>query len=174
MRQLILGGARSGKSRLAERLAIASGRQVIFVATAEALDDEMSARIAHHRRHRPASWHTIEEPLRLAALIDRHRDSEALLLIDCLTLWLSNLLHRVAEPMKSIETFCRAIENCRAELLMVSNETGLGVIPGNPLSRRFVDAAGRLHQGLASRCDRVILTVAGLPHVLKGPPCDAD
>ncbi len=172
MKQLILGGARSGKSRLAERLATRSGREVIYIATAEALDEEMSARIAHHQRRRPASWRTLEEPLALAEAIDRHDDPNRLLLIDCLTLWLSNILHRRAEAEEAGDALCRSVRRSRAQLILVSNETGLGVVPADRLSRRFVDLAGRLHQQLASECESVLFCVAGLTHTLKGTPPD--
>ena len=170
MQTLILGGARSGKSRLAERLAKESGRQVTYIATASADDGEMAARIAHHRKRRPGHWATIEEPLALADVLRREARSDRLLLVDCLTLWLTNLL--CAEDSGHLERETRALmdalEALPGELILVSNEVGLGVVPMGELSRRYVDEAGWLHQALAERMDRVVMTVAGLPHVLKG------
>lgn len=172
MKTLILGGARSGKSRLAERLAADSGLDVTYVATATAGDAEMYARIAAHRARRPVHWASVEEPLALAETLHRHARPDGLILVDCLTLWLTNLLlcpdqdrfaHERAELLA-------ALPDLPGALVLVSNETGLGVVPLGELSRRYCDEAGWLHQDLAQQCDRVIFTVAGLPHVLKGVP----
>jgi adenosylcobinamide kinase/adenosylcobinamide-phosphate guanylyltransferase len=172
MKTFILGGARSGKSRLAERLATDSGLDVTYVATATAGDAEMQARIDAHRTRRPAHWGLVEEPLALAETLCRHARPDGLILVDCLTLWLTNLLlcpdpdrfaHERAELLA-------ALADLPGALVLVSNETGLGVVPLGELSRRYCDEAGWLHQELAQRCDRVIFTVAGLPHVLKGAP----
>lgn len=168
MIDFILGGARSGKSRLAEQRATASGRNVIYIATAESRDGEMSERIAHHRRQRPSHWHTVEEPLHLAAAIARHATADNLILVDCLTLWLSNLLCREDEALLKQETEALVeILQTRPEIILVSNETGLGVVPMGELTRRFVDEAGWLHQTLAVHADRVTFVVAGLPQILK-------
>ncbi|MDQ7996567.1 MAG: bifunctional adenosylcobinamide kinase/adenosylcobinamide-phosphate guanylyltransferase [Luteibacter sp.] len=170
MQTLILGGARSGKSALAERLASASGREVVYVATAQALDLEMAERIAHHRARRPASWTSVEEPLMLARVLREHAAEHRCVLVDCLTLWLSNLLgiddgrHFGSEH----EALLATVATLPGDILFVSNEVGLGVTPMGALSRRFVDEAGRLHQSLAQRCDRVLFTAAGLPLALKG------
>ena len=170
MHELILGGARSGKSRLAEQLAAGSGLAVRYIATSQALDGEMSARIAHHRQRRPAAWGLIEEPLELARVLRDHAAPERCLLVDCLTLWLTNLLMLDDEARLAAER--EALLECLPELpgrvILVSNETGLGIVPLGELSRRYVDAAGWLHQALAARCQRVVFTVAGLPMVLKG------
>ncbi len=170
MKQLILGGARSGKSALAEKLALESAAEVVYVATATAGDGEMQARIAHHRRRRPAHWQTIEEPLALAATLQQHAAAQRLLLVDCLTLWLSNLLLR-GEPALQRETaaLLQCFPQLPGQIILVSNETGLGVVPADALSRRFVDESGRLHQSLVPMCDRVVFTVAGLPQVIRGP-----
>ncbi len=173
MKQLILGGARSGKSRLAEQLASRRDTPVTYVATAEPLDDEMRERIAHHQRQRPRDWLTIEEPLALSTLIEDRGNAERLLLIDCLTLWLSNVLHRHADPEASLNAFLHSVRHSPARLIMVSNETGLGIVPADRLSRRFINLAGRLHQQLASECDSVLFCVAGLTLTLKGKPPDA-
>lgn len=170
MLELILGGARSGKSRLAEERALASGLEVTYVATSQPQDSEMSARVAHHRARRPAAWGLVEEPLALAAALQRQADPRRVLLVDCLTLWLTNLL--LAEEGRHLD---REIESLLALLprlpgytLLVSNETGMGVVPLGELTRRYVDEAGRLHQALAALSDRVTLCVAGLPMTLKG------
>lgn len=172
MIELILGGARSGKSRLAERLAGESGLPVTYIATSQPLDGEMSARIAQHRARRPAGWTLVEEPLALAAVLREHASPERCLLVDCLTLWLTNLL--MLDDTTRLAAERDALLDCVAELpgrvLLVSNETGLGVVPLGELSRRYVDEAGWLHQALAERCGRVVFTVAGLPMTLKGEP----
>ncbi|SEI24803.1 bifunctional adenosylcobinamide kinase/adenosylcobinamide-phosphate guanylyltransferase [Pseudomonas fuscovaginae UPB0736] len=171
MQQLILGGARSGKSRLAERLAQESGLQVIYVATSQPLDGELSERIALHRLRRPAHWQLIEEPLQLARVLRDNAAADTCLLVDCLTLWLTNLL--MLDDASRLSAERDALLDCLAhlpgEILFVSNETGLGVVPLGELTRRYVDEAGWLHQALAERCQRVVLTVAGLPLTLKGP-----
>ncbi|MGC8518038.1 MAG: bifunctional adenosylcobinamide kinase/adenosylcobinamide-phosphate guanylyltransferase [Steroidobacteraceae bacterium] len=172
MKQLILGGVRSGKSRLAEERARASGRQVIYVATAlNGGDAQMEERILRHRTHRPPEWITIEEPYALGTVLLANDSHDRCLLVECLTLWLTNLLcvrpERLDEERRSL---CDAVAQHRGALILVSNETGLGVVPMGELSRRFLDASGELHQALASLCDRVTLTVAGLPLELKGAP----
>jgi len=172
LKTLILGGVRSGKSRLAERLAIESSLPVTYIATATAQDDEMRARIAAHRVQRPNHWHLIEEPIRLATVLEEHATAGHCVLVDCLTLWLTNLL--TAEDATLFERECAALlaalPRLAGQLIMVSNETNMGVTPLGKLSRRYCDEAGRLHQEIAQACERVILTVAGLPHVLKGDP----
>jgi len=169
MLTLILGGARSGKSALAERLANDSGHDVVYIATAQARDGEMAARIAHHRARRPSSWSLVEEPLALAAALREHARDGRLLLVDCLTLWLSNLLGDAA-PRFDIEraALFDALSDLPGDIVFVSNEVGLGITPMGELTRRFVDEAGRLHQALAQRCDRAIFVAAGLPLLLKG------
>ncbi len=171
MKELILGGARSGKSTLAERLARDSGLAVTYVATAAAGDAEMAARIAHHRERRPAAWGLVEEPLALAAALAGHAAPDRCLLVDCLTLWLSNLLAeeegRMAHERQSLLDTLPALPG---RVILVSNEVGLGIVPMNPLARRFRDEAGWLHQAVAGCCDRVIFTAAGLPLVMKGAP----
>ncbi|WP_421683827.1 bifunctional adenosylcobinamide kinase/adenosylcobinamide-phosphate guanylyltransferase [Stutzerimonas urumqiensis] len=172
MIDLILGGARSGKSRLAERLASESGLAVIYIATSQPLDTEMTRRIEQHRARRPAAWQLVEEPLALAGTLLAHAGGDRCLLVDCLTLWLTNLL--LAEDPTRLaherEALLDALATVPGRLLLVSNETGLGVVPMGELSRRYVDEAGWLHQAIAERADRVVFTVAGLPMVLKGEP----
>jgi len=170
MKKLILGGVRSGKSKLAEQHALASGLSVTYIATATADDAEMRARIAHHQAQRPAHWQLVEEPLALATTLHRHASENHCLLVDCLTLWLTNLL--CVEDEQRLQTEVAALLNILPTLpghiILVSNETGMGVVPLGELTRRYCDEAGRLHQALAATCNQVILTVAGLPLTLKG------
>lgn len=181
MKELILGGARSGKSQFAEKRALESGRRVTYLATAEALDDEMARRIAHHRARRPADWELIETSLDLPEALRRHAAPDACLLVDCLTLWLSNLLFagdaaRQAETGNVIscarlaaatQDLVDTLTQLPGEVLLVSNEVGWGVVPMAAVSRLFVDEQGRLNQRVAAVCDRVTLLVAGLPLCLK-------
>ncbi|ROL66796.1 bifunctional adenosylcobinamide kinase/adenosylcobinamide-phosphate guanylyltransferase [Pseudomonas protegens] len=170
MLQLILGGARSGKSRLAEKLATDSALEVIYIATSQPLDGEMNQRIAHHRERRPSHWGLIEEPLELARVLQQAAGTGRCLLVDCLTLWLTNLLMLEDEQRLDIEreALLQCVATLPGEIIFVSNETGMGVVPLGELTRRYVDEAGWLHQALAERCQRVVLTVAGLPLTLKG------
>ncbi len=172
MIELILGGARSGKSRLAERLAAQSGLPVTYIATSQAHDGEMSTRIQHHRERRPLDWGLVEEPLELARVLAENAAEQRCLLVDCLTLWLTNLL-MLDDPARLTaerEALLAGIERLPGRIILVSNETGLGVVPLGELTRRYVDEAGWLHQALAERCERVIFSVAGLPMILKGVP----
>lgn len=170
MKQLILGGVRSGKSQLAEQRARASGRPVLYVATAIPADDaEMHARIRKHRACRPPEWVTVEEPFALGRVLLANASPDRCLLVECLTLWLTNLLCKKPERLDDERRrLCAAVAELSGTLILVSNETGLGVVPLGELSRRFLDASGELHQTLATLCDRVTLTVAGLPLELKG------
>lgn len=167
---LILGGVRSGKSRLAERLAGESGLPVTYIATATAGDNEMRARIAAHRARRPAAWSLVEEPHALAATLHAQAAPDRCLLVDCLTLWLTNLLTAQDATLFDSErtALLDLLPGLPGQLILVSNETNMGVMPLGELTRRYCDEAGRLHQDLAQICERVILTVAGLPHILKG------
>lgn len=170
MKTLILGGVRSGKSRLAQRLALESGRPVTYIATATAGDAEMASRIAEHRVRRPADWTVIETPLALAATVQEHARADGCLIVDCLTLWLTNLLlaNDAGAPAREQQALLDTLADLPGDLLLVGNETGMGIVPLGELTRRYCDAAGRLHQDIAARCDRVLLTVAGLPLALKG------
>lgn len=165
MKQLIIGGARSGKSGLAERLARESRLPVSYIATAEARDQEMAARIAHHQARRPPGWHTVEEPLHLAACLQQHADSGRCVLVDCLTLWLTNVL--LADQEGEVADLLATLPTLPGEIILVSNEVGWGIVPINALARRFADEQGRLNQQLAACCERVTLVAAGLPLVLK-------
>lgn len=170
MQQLILGGIRSGKSRYAQQLAEQSDKPVTLIATATAGDEEMLERIRRHQQERPAHWQVVEEPLALSDALQKSDDPGAIILIDCLTLWLTNLL--LDEDSQRLEqeqnNLFAGLPSLQADLLLVSNEVGQGIIPADPLSRRFADETGRLHQRLARVCDRVTLIIAGLPQTLKG------
>ena len=171
---LVLGGVRAGKSSYAQRLA-ADGRSVLFVATAEAGDREMAERISAHRQSRPKDWHTLEEPVDLTAALEPVLHRYDTVLLDCLTLWVSNLLLRADDPWAARDD---AVAHAQALLalqarsdaswIVVSNETGLGVIPPTPLGRAFEDALGRVNQLAAAQSDHVYFMVAGLPMALKG------
>lgn len=172
MQTLILGGVRSGKSRLAERLATESGLPVTYIATAVAGDEEMRERIALHQAHRPADWMLIEEPVALGTVLCERAGEGNCIIVDCLTLWLTNLL---TDPDPALlerekQSLCSALAVIPQQIILVSNETGMGVIPMGELTRRYCDEAGRLHQQLARICERVVLTIAGLPQILKGAP----
>ena len=170
MLQLILGGARSGKSRLAEKLAADSALNVIYIATSQPLDGEMNQRVASHRARRPDHWGLVEEPVELARVLRDNAAPDRCLLVDCLTLWLTNLL-MLDSPERLVqerEALLDSLADLPGEIIFVSNETGLGVVPLGELTRRYVDEAGLLHQALAECCQRVVLTVAGLPLTLKG------
>lgn len=169
--ELILGGARSGKSRWAEERAKQSGLEVVYLATGQGKDEEMRKRILHHQKSRPAHWGLVEEPCQLADAIRQHAHSERLLLVDCLTLWLSNVLLQEDGAKKwKIEKgkLLELLPTLNSPVLLVANETGLGIVPMGAISRQFVDEAGWLHQALAGICHRVVFVVAGLPMILKG------
>jgi adenosylcobinamide kinase/adenosylcobinamide-phosphate guanylyltransferase len=163
---LILGGARSGKSRYAERLVENAAGRGTYCATAEAGDAEMAARIAAHRARRGPFWRTVEAPLALASAIAA-AGPEGPVLVDCLTLWLSNLLMAGRQPDAEAGVLCRALHEAVGPVVLVSNEVGMGLVPETPLGRHFRDAAGRLNQEIAALADRVVFIAAGLPLVLK-------
>jgi adenosylcobinamide kinase/adenosylcobinamide-phosphate guanylyltransferase len=165
---LILGGARSGKSRYAEQLVEQAAAGGTYCATAEAGDAEMVERIAAHRARRGAFWWTVEEPLALAAVVAAEARPQRPLLIDCLTLWLSNLMLAGLPVEDEAETLCAALKLAAGPVVLVANEVGMGLVPEAPLGRRFRDAAGRLNQDVAALADRVVFVAAGLPLVLKG------
>jgi adenosylcobinamide kinase/adenosylcobinamide-phosphate guanylyltransferase len=163
---LVLGGARSGKSLYAEGLVTGAPPPWIYVATAEALDEEMAERIAAHRARRDRRWQTIEAPLELPGAL-AEVPCGASVLIDCVTLWLSNLLLRGADIEEETKRFEIALGLSPTATVIVANEVGFGIVPDNALARRFRDLQGRLNQRLAARADRVILMVAGLPLLVK-------
>jgi adenosylcobinamide kinase/adenosylcobinamide-phosphate guanylyltransferase len=181
---IVLGGARSGKSAHAETLASATGRDVVYVATARAGDGEMAQRIEHHRASRPGHWTTVEETMHLGAAIAQWATPSRVVLVDCLTLWLSNVLFSSAAtlpdtgPVTLPELFhterralLDAIAHAAGDVILVSNEVGMGIVPMGSVSRAFVDEQGRLNQAVAAACDRAVFVAAGLPIVLKGSPC---
>jgi adenosylcobinamide kinase/adenosylcobinamide-phosphate guanylyltransferase len=201
---LVFGGARSGKSAYAEKLAIESGKEVVYIATARAGDGEMAVRIAHHQRQRPAEWTTVEEPLALAAALRQWCTPGHVVLVDCLTLWLSNLMFAdgtdypdvgeiaLPEPFHTERAALLAVLQAASaapaaahgaaaggmgdrddigDIVLVSNEVGMGIVPYGAISRAFTDEAGRLNQAVAAACDRAVFVAAGLPLVLKGAPC---
>jgi adenosylcobinamide kinase / adenosylcobinamide-phosphate guanylyltransferase len=165
---LVLGGARSGKSSHAEALVTGSASCGTYIATAEPGDAEMAARIADHRARRGAFWRTVEEPLDLAGAIRAHAAADRPILVDCLTLWLSNLMGTGRVAAHEVEALGAALRDARGPVVLVANEVGMGLVPETPLGREFRDEAGRLNQQIAAIADRVIFIAAGLPLVLKG------
>jgi adenosylcobinamide kinase/adenosylcobinamide-phosphate guanylyltransferase len=169
---LVLGGVRSGKSRYAQQLA-ERAENVLFVATAEARDDsEMRAKIARHQSERPAHWKTVEEPIRLARLLSEPYAGSQVILVDCLTIFASNMLEHFGKNTTAshpeIDALCLALAQARCPVILVSNEVGSGVVPAYPLGRRFRDLLGELNQRVAAVATNVLFMVAGLPLVLKG------
>ncbi|MEM9640494.1 MAG: bifunctional adenosylcobinamide kinase/adenosylcobinamide-phosphate guanylyltransferase [Pseudomonadota bacterium] len=162
---LILGGAKSGKTTRALALAEAAAPERIYIATAQAFDDEMAAKIAAHQRERGSGWQTIEAPLDLTTVVGQ---GHAAVLVDCLTLWLSNLMHHKHDLDLATEAFLGALSDAPGPMILVSNEVGMGLVPETSLGRRFRDAQGRLNQRVAAAADRVEFVAAGLPLVLKG------
>ena len=169
MKELILGGARSGKSKLAEQAAEVSGLRKVYIATAQAGDAEMAQRIELHRQRRGTSWQLVEEPVDLAKVLKEAAREDTCILVDCLTLWLSNCLFCGDDEQWPLQraALLEALPELPGQIIFVSNEISMGVIPMGEVTRQFVDEAGLLHQALAEICDRVTLSVAGLPHVLK-------
>ena len=169
---LITGGTRSGKSRYALELARerAGDRAKCFLATAEPLDEEMKVRILRHREERGSDFVTVEEPLQLAQTILRVQEQFSLVLVDCLTLWMNNLLSHLSDEQMEheVKSFLEVLSLRKTDLLLVTNETGLGVIPDNVLARRFVDELGDLNRKVAQISDEVILMVSGIPNTIKG------
>ena len=167
MTLLVIGGARSGKSRYAQRLVEESGLAPVFIATAEALDDEMAARIRLHVAMRDARWRAVEAPHHLADAIVAAATPEHAVLVDCLTLWLSNLLLRGEDVEQAGRRLAALVPKFRGPVVFVTNEVGAGIVPNHPLGRSFRDAQGRLNQEMAAACHTVIQVTAGLPLRLK-------
>lgn len=166
---LVLGGARSGKTSFAERLAMRLGERPAYLATAEALDADMRERIATHKRQRRGRFATIEEPLELTGALIRASKAHDVVLVDCLTLWITNVLHAGGDVAGQVEELGSALRKMKsARVILVSNEVGLGIVPDNPLARSFRDLAGAAHQRLGEICDDVYFIAAGLPLTLKG------
>jgi adenosylcobinamide kinase/adenosylcobinamide-phosphate guanylyltransferase len=168
----VLGGARSGKSSWAQRHAEDLFRSYVFLATAEVLDEEMAQRVARHQAARGPGWELVEEPLEIAAILERGVEDAGVVLVDCLTVWLSNvMLKRGEEQVPAYqEALLRALSVRKQAVILVSNEVGSGIVPEHPLGRTFRDLAGSLNQAIAALADRVVYMVAGLPLYLKGAP----
>lgn len=164
---LVLGGARSGKSRLAEQLVEGSGRDPVYVATATAGDGEMTDRIARHRERRGERWRTVEEPVDLCGVLQDSASADNAVLVDCLTLWLTNLMLRDADIDSEIGRLVNLLPTLSGPVVLVSNEVGLGIVPENAMARAFRDHAGRLHQAVAGEAEQVLFVAAGLPLTLK-------
>lgn len=164
---LVLGGARSGKSLFAEQRADASGKEKIYIATADAWDDEMRERIAKHKARRDNEWTTVDAPLRLAETLSSNTRDTAVVLVDCLTLWLNNLIMAERDLNAETSELAATLSTCQGSIILVSNEVGLGIVPENALARRFRDAQGRLNQAIAAIAHDVYFLAAGLPMTLK-------
>jgi adenosylcobinamide kinase/adenosylcobinamide-phosphate guanylyltransferase len=164
---LVLGGARSGKSRFAERLVEETGLRKLYIATGAAFDAEMSERIALHKDRRGDSWRTIEEQRDLAGILAAESRPDRVILVDCLTLWLSNLLFADKDLATETAGLCKSLAGLSGPVVFVSNEVGMGIVPENRLSRSFRDAQGRLNQDMAEVCSWVVFVAAGLPILLK-------
>ncbi|MEO8559248.1 MAG: bifunctional adenosylcobinamide kinase/adenosylcobinamide-phosphate guanylyltransferase [Rhodospirillales bacterium] len=172
---LVLGGARAGKSRYAEGLIDGSGAPTaVYIATAQPGDIEMATRIAAHRAQRSGNWLTVEEPLALADAVSANVQLGRPILVDCLTLWLSNLLGAGEDPDEATDHLLHAMADAPCPVILVSNEVGLGIVPDNALAREFRDYAGRLHQRIATEIQRVVFVAAGLPLLLKDRPVARD
>jgi adenosylcobinamide kinase / adenosylcobinamide-phosphate guanylyltransferase len=163
----VLGGARSGKSRYAEGLVMDCTPPWVYIATAQAHDDEMAARIAEHRQRRDGGWRTVEAPLDLPGAIAAHGSERQAVLIDCLTLWLSNVMLAGRDLVAETQRLIEALRNADGPIVIVSNEVGLGIVPDNALARKFRDEQGRLNMQVAAIADRAVLIAAGLPLILK-------
>jgi adenosylcobinamide kinase/adenosylcobinamide-phosphate guanylyltransferase len=167
---LVLGGGRSGKSRYAQRLAETSGRHPVLIATAEACDTEMVARIARHASARDARWALVEEPVALAEALRRETRADRIVVVDCVTLWLGKLFLSGVDPLSATQDLADIIHKLEGPVIFVSNEVGGGIVPDNALARAFRDAQGLLNQALAEACEAVVLIAAGLPLCLKPAP----
>lgn len=170
---LVLGGARSGKSRFAEQeadlwLTDHPNGERLYVATAQIYDDEMRTKVEQHKVQRGNNWRTIEEPENLTQVLAAEMANDKFILVDCLTLWLSNLLLKEADTDEAIEKLCSLLKDAKGEIVMVSNEVGQGIVPDNKLARQFRDIQGLANQRIARTAQKVILITAGLPLVLKG------
>ncbi|ETX12605.1 adenosylcobinamide kinase [Marinomonas ushuaiensis DSM 15871] len=172
MKHLVLGGIRSGKSAFAQEQVAQLGKPVCYVATSQVWDDDMEKRVQLHKENRPSEWRVIEEPLALASVLESLNSPEQAVIVECFTLWLTNLLcledeARLAEEKSAL---LKVVENFQGDLVLVSSEVGLGIIPMNALARRFADEAGEMNQTLAKLTNRVTFVAAGLPMPLKSHP----
>jgi len=168
---LILGGAKSGKSSFALNVCNSLDRERIFLATAQAFDQEMEERIRRHQAERGSGWRTVEEPLKVAETISAHDSEDTIILLDCLTLWLNNLYMEHGEDQEAIDeaikNLARQLTDIHCAVVVVSNEVGMGIVPDNPLSRTYRDTAGYMNQSIARLSGKVVALLAGLPIVLK-------
>lgn len=165
---LVLGGARSGKSRYAQTRAEAFDRDLMFIATAQGFDDEMRDRIARHRDDRGSRWRTVEEPVDLVGAIAANSNPRTVVLVDCLTLWASNLMLAEHDPEEAARSLADAIRKPSGPLIFVANEVGLGIVPDNAMARRFRDYAGIINQAVAATVSEAVMMFAGIPMVLRG------
>jgi adenosylcobinamide kinase/adenosylcobinamide-phosphate guanylyltransferase len=172
---LVLGGARSGKTALAERMAMRAGQYPAYLATAEALDDEMRERVRTHQEQRARSFATIEEPLALSRAIEEAAKHHDAILVDCLTLWITNMIMAETNVASAVDELIETLNaTTTSRVILVTNEVGLGIVPDNAMARMFRDLAGAAHQRIGEICDDVYFVVAGLPMVLKGMPPEPD
>ncbi len=172
---LVLGGARSGKTSLAERIAMRVGDKPAYLATAEALDDEMRERVRTHQQQRAKTFATIEEPLKLSAAIAKAAKEHDSILVDCLTLWITNMIIANQNVAGAVEELIETLNaTTTSRVILVTNEVGLGIVPDNAMARMFRDLAGSAHQRIAEICEDVYFVVAGLPMVLKGVAPEAE
>ncbi|WP_133013329.1 bifunctional adenosylcobinamide kinase/adenosylcobinamide-phosphate guanylyltransferase [Marinomonas flavescens] len=171
MKHLVLGGVRSGKSAFAEERILATDSPVYYVATSQVWDDEMADRVRKHQRRRPASWSLIEEPIKLAQTLQQLNNTGNAVIVECLSLWISNLLCSEDEDLfeQETEAFLAIVKRFEGELIIVSSEVGLGIMPMNAMARRFGDEIGMMNQKLAKLTERVTFVAAGLPMPLKSP-----
>jgi adenosylcobinamide kinase/adenosylcobinamide-phosphate guanylyltransferase len=165
---LVIGAARSGKSRYAESVAQDSGLTKLYLATARVLDEEMAARVTRHKLDRGVGWFTVEEPIALAAAIANRAAPDRVILVDCLTLWLTNLMIEGEDIAGHVAALATALERARGPVVLVSNEVGGGIVPDNAMAREFRDLQGRLNQDMAALASHVTLVVAGIPLAIKG------
>ena len=167
---LVLGGARSGKSAYAENVAVLSQKPVVYMATAKIQDEAIQARVKLHQVRRPESWITVESPLQLAQALQQQDAPAVTILVDCLTMWVTNLLCEEDSQLleSEIQAFLSVLSTLEGEIILVSNEVGMGIIPMGKLTRDYVDLAGKLHQQVAAQADNVVLVTAGLPLAFKG------
>ena len=176
----VTGGARSGKSAYAVELSTRSARPVVYLATAEPIDDEMRTRIAHHQAERPAEWQTIEEPLELARRVEDEVDAGSAVIVDCMTVWLGNVLEHhdpktvSAYALSEVERLGRVAADCELLLIVISNEVGSGIVPAEPLTRGYRDLLGEVNQRLAAMADTVVLLVSGIPLDLRSISMEAE
>ena len=164
----VLGGACSGKSDYAEQLALESPRSKLYIATAEVGDVEMQARIRRHQERRGTEWKLLELPVIIMQPLLEQQHSNSYILIDCLTLWLANLMHYKVDIVQHTDMLLEALQKTKAHVVLVSNEVGLGIVPDNAMAREFRDQAGKLHQRVAKIANRVVFVTAGIPNVIKG------